>query len=330
MMNLKRMVRGLEADAAAREAVRLWEHDSGTLAFWRASTNFVYGIKNRGETYFLRFSHEEDNDAGQIEAELEFMQHLRNDGYAAVKPVASNRGELIEQVPTAHGIYYAVAFEEAKGIRLDRCKLAAADYGRWGVSLASLHRSSMTFEPKGAGRGSWKDAMAFISSVLRQHPNETDAIAEWVRLNDRLEKLPQTPGQYGHIHYDFERDNVFLDEATGEFTAIDFDDAMVHWFAMDVVSTLRDIADSGQEEADSAAEAFLEGYRSVKELEEGQLALAPYFERFSGLYGFARVLHALEDSDGVPDAPPWYEGLRTKLLRSLEKDREGFRRRATQ
>lgn len=52
MMKLSNMVRGLASDAVAKSLIQNWEHDEGTLTFWRASSNFVYAFENKQEKYF--------------------------------------------------------------------------------------------------------------------------------------------------------------------------------------------------------------------------------------------------------------------------------------
>lgn len=45
------------------------------------------------------------------------------------------------------------------------------------------------------------------------------------------------------IHYDFEFDNVFYDDESTTCNIIDFDDAMYHWYAMDIELTLDSLQD---------------------------------------------------------------------------------------
>lgn len=60
MMNLRNMVQGLESDAVALGLIAQWEHDKGTIKFWRASSTFVYAFKRKRKTYFLRFVFEQE------------------------------------------------------------------------------------------------------------------------------------------------------------------------------------------------------------------------------------------------------------------------------
>ncbi|OBZ14384.1 hypothetical protein A8L34_10605 [Bacillus sp. FJAT-27264] len=55
MMLLKNMVRGIADDSVAKQLIQRWEHDTDTLKFWRASSNFIYEFKRNAVSYFLRF-----------------------------------------------------------------------------------------------------------------------------------------------------------------------------------------------------------------------------------------------------------------------------------
>lgn len=103
MMKLTTMVRGLAGDKAARELIRNWEFDEGTLKFWRASSNFVYMFNRDGERYFLRFNFEEEHTAQQLTAELEFMQYLLKHEYPCVAPIPSVNGKWIETIQVPEG-----------------------------------------------------------------------------------------------------------------------------------------------------------------------------------------------------------------------------------
>jgi len=179
MMSLRNMVRGMENDAAAGQLIQYWEHDAGTLRFWRAGSNFVYRFEREGIPQYLRFIHEEDNTEENIRAELDVVLILIGKGYPAASPVRSKNGNRIETIHTADGRYHGVVFEQAKGIRLPLDQMTDRHAEEWGRSLASLHRLSEAYSCSDAStaspRRSWSDALAFAASVLKRHPREHGA-----------------------------------------------------------------------------------------------------------------------------------------------------------
>lgn len=327
MMSLKNMVRGSENDSVAKQLIESWEHDTGSLKFWRASSNFIYLFERSGVQHFLRFVHEEDNIIGNIQAELEFMQYLIASGFPTVSPVISNNGNWVETIRIAnHGRYYGVVFEQAKGVHLSLEQMTDQQAEQWGKSLGSMHILSESYIPGTAKRGSWLDALTFVSSVLQCHPYEKSARQELEQVLSLLSKLPTDAKHMGLIHYDFETDNLFYVEEESHFFAIDFDDAMTHWYAMDIVSAISDLLEQKDDKSQRKIDHFLSGYRSIRPLDEGWVQLFPLFQRFSDLYSFAHLLRSVKDMDSHL-SPEWAVQLKGKLLKVCNRIRERFIRK---
>ncbi|MEK0315557.1 GNAT family N-acetyltransferase [Cohnella sp. 56] len=325
MMSLKNMVRGLEKDAVAQQFIQLWDHDAHTLKFWRASSNFVYTFERRGSRQFLRFVHETDNSLVRIQAELDYMRFLAASDYPTAAPVLSIHDNRVETVETAgDGRYYGVVFEQAAGSPIPMEQMTDQHAEAWGGSLAALHQRSEQYSPGPAARGSWHDALLFISSVLQRHPDESGARLELDRLREQLSALPTDAAHFGLIHYDFQADNLFYLSGESRYCAIDFDDAMYHWYAMDIVSALADLAELHDDDARRVQAHFLTGYRAIRPLSERCQQAFPLFRRFAELYTLARLLRSVE---GIADDlyPSWAIGLRDKLLGICERIRKNYR-----
>ncbi|MDQ0901611.1 hypothetical protein [Paenibacillus sp. V4I7] len=125
------------------------------------------------------------------------------------------------------------------------------------------------------------------------------------------------------IHYDFQLDNNFWHASTSQFHDFDYDDAMNHWYAMDIVAALADVLDNTERVFSSQIECFLRGYTAICPLDKQMIEHFPKFLRFSKLYSLSRILTALEDSD-LSNTPPWYAGLRLKLKTMTDEMRLGF------
>lgn len=142
MMTLMNMVRGTENDLPAKEMIKYWNHEPGTLKMVRASSNFIYTFQWNGKRFYLRFTHEEDNSADNIQAELDFMMYLLEQGYETVAPVRSKSGNWIETLLTDHGRYHGVVFEQAQGEYVSLDEMKEPHFYQWGQSLARLHNFS--------------------------------------------------------------------------------------------------------------------------------------------------------------------------------------------
>ncbi|WP_262985224.1 phosphotransferase enzyme family protein [Paenibacillus elgii] len=125
------------------------------------------------------------------------------------------------------------------------------------------------------------------------------------------------------IHYDFQTDNVFWQEKSGQPSVIDFDDSMYHWFAMDIAAALTDQLEDESPESEAQLQAFVRGYRSVRPLDEAVVQVFPRFRRFAELYSFARLLASLENSE-LEEAPEWLDGLKAELQQYCDEMRQSF------
>ncbi|GGA48872.1 phosphotransferase enzyme family protein [Psychrobacillus lasiicapitis] len=326
MMNLGNMVRGLSSNTVAKSLIQFWEYDEATLQIWRASSNFVYAFKNNQIPYFLRFCSDQDNSIEQIKAELEFMHYLQLNNFPTVTPIYSKSDHLIETLKTPEGTYIAVVFSAAKGINLDSDTITEKQMEEWGKSLASLHCLSKTFEPVTERRQSWLDTVQFMEKVFQKHTKEQAALQELYRVTTWLQSIPTGNDVYGLIHYDFQLDNIFFEgNKEHSFHIIDFDDAIYHWYALDIVTALDDFIDEDNPHSKLLIQSFLNGYRSVNVLEDGAVAQFPYFKRYANLYKFAKLLSSL-DYGQITETPPWFDNLKVKLLRVAGELRQGFQK----
>jgi Ser/Thr protein kinase RdoA (MazF antagonist)/ribosomal protein S18 acetylase RimI-like enzyme len=323
MMYLKNMVQGLENDTPAKELIKCWHHDAGSLKFWRASSNFVYLFQVNDQPHYLRFIHEEDRSAEQIQAELDFMLNLLNKGFATVAPIRSIQGNWIETISTENGHYHGVLFEQAKGVHIPLDQMSDFHFEEWGKSLAHLHHLSESYTPNAIPRKSWVDTLDFIASVLKSHPQEHEALEEYGRIKAWLSELPSGVGHTGLIHYDFETDNVFYMKDELRFSAIDFDDSMYHWFMMDITSALTDLIEQNNQAANQNILRFISGYQSVKHLDNDYIEMMPRFQRFAALYTFARLLRCMDNLD-LLHPPDWIIQLRQKFIGICDQTRASF------
>lgn len=325
MMNLENMVHVLASNSVAQNLVEFWENDEGSLELWRASSNFVYAFKQNENQYFLRFSFEQDKTMDQLKAELEYMQYVYLNGFPSVVPIRSKNGELIETLMAPEGTYMAVVFSKANGINLDSDDITEIQMEEWGKSLGSLHTLSKKFEPEFVRRKSWLDTVELMEGVFQRHPADLIALEELNRVTSWLQSLPTDNDTFGLIHYDFQLDNIFFEEKRNCFNVIDFDDAMYHWYAIDIVTALDDFIGEENPSSKVLMQSFLNGYRSKMNLENDIVAQFPRFQRYANLYKFYKLLSSL-DHEVIIDAPSWYEGLRGKLMRVTDDLRMTFQK----
>lgn len=292
-----------------------WDYDADQLQLlerFRISSNAIYPFKSQGRLRFLRFAPLQEKTAPAVLAELDFLRYLRANDFPCLVSVPSKQGKQLETVLTSKGSFLATAFAGVPGRSLDPAQMTDQMIRGWGRTMGCLHRLSASYRPAGLRRQDHHQQLNWMKAVLDGLPGEEAARREVQIVSDWLADLPQDDDNYGLIHYDFETDNVFHDQKSGDFHVIDFDDAVYHWFMMDITTALFSYADDAPEGRFAAAmELFISGYRLEHDLTDAWVALMPGFRRYQNLYGYVRILHATRDP--VDDQPQWMENLRRRL-----------------
>lgn len=309
-------------ESLAKMLLGHWEYDEESLdlfKYYRISSNAVYPFRFQGRTQLLRFAPAPEKRQENVLAELEFIAYLRSRGYGALETVEATDGVKLVEAQTPWGSYYASVFRRVPGAQLSQIELRSDIIHRYGAALGELHRLSSTYEPAAAGckRWSWQEALAWMQEELAAFPMESAALAEAELLQDCLSRMPASSADYGLIHYDFECDNVFYDEQTQMCHVIDFDDALYHWYVMDIEQALGSLQDElPAEQMEQARRAFLDGYATTYDLPEENMVLVAACRRFAGLYSYVRCLRAL--SEQWNHEPEWMTGLRAHLQQRMK------------
>lgn len=145
--------------------------------------------------------------------------------------------------------------------------------------------------------------MDWCCVILSDFPGEEAALLEVKLLRRYLSGLAVAKMTIKWTaHYDFETDNVYFDKLT-KGHVIDFDDAMYHWFAMDIDQALDSLwtiwnrkTVIRQKYASSAAIA-----RNGRYLMKCSAKL-PVFRRFAKLYSYTRIRRSMSETwNNEPD-----------------------------
>jgi Ser/Thr protein kinase RdoA (MazF antagonist) len=302
------------------EILARWEHDAGRAKYWRASTNFVFFFKKLGHDCVLRFTHASERTVAAIQAEIDYVNFLAGQGLRVARPIRSTAGNDVESVVTEHGLFHAVVFEGLAGQQIDFDELTPDQCLRWGKALGELHNVSTHYSK--VGRPTWEDHLAFVAEILPA--DETAAFHTLAELKLQLDQLAITELNFGHIHYDFELDNIIWDgEQPG---IIDFDDSARYWFIADIALALGDLFVDGADNVNLQDETFLQfmrGYNDARPIDQDELKLIPLFLRLDNLVGFARLYRALTPINPTGE-PVWLTELRGKLGTVMHTYRDRF------
>jgi len=318
MMKLKHLFNN---PSLAEMLVINWAYDVTSLEmfqYFRISANAIYPFKINGEVCFLRCSPTSEKLHENVLAELEFIDYLRDAQYNALEPVLSKTGDEWIQKSTPWGDYYASVFKRVKGEQISKTSLDDEIVFAYGTALGQLHKISSEYTSPKTRRWAHADIFNWIEAVLFDLGIEGPPLEELAILRGYFSRLAIHPDNYGLIHYDFETDNVFYDGVTKSCSVIDFDDAMYHWYVMDIVQALKSLQDELSEgDYVQKKTIFITGYESEFCIDQDLFAVETVFERFANLYGYARVVRAIQEK--WENEPEWMVALRKKLTGYLGK-----------
>ena len=323
MMKLRHL---FDNPALAEMLLKNWEYDGTSLELFqhfRISANAIYPFRKNGEVCYLRCCPTSEKTRENLVAELEFINYLRSRQYNALEPVPSKAGDDLVQRSTPWGEYYASVFKRVKGKQISETDFSDEIMFAYGSSLGQLHQLSSEYAVPKTKRWAFSDVFNWIEETLKSLVLETSPMDELSLLGEYFSRLLINSKNYGLIHYDFELDNVFYDDSKKSCSVIDFDDAMYHWYVMDIVQALHSLkSEIAENEFPHKQAIFLEGYRSRFEIDDNLFAAALVFRRFANLYQYARVARAMHEHwDNEPD---WMVELRTRLTKSLVRNSEFF------
>jgi Ser/Thr protein kinase RdoA (MazF antagonist) len=267
-----------DRDDVAREALLRWPGDPSTLEHIATGASFTYRFASGANSRYLRLMPPGWRTVPELHGELAFIDHVAAKGVAAARPIASKRGDRIEQVETSRGAWLALVFRAIDGDSSDDEYWSAEQAREAGRLMARMHLAAQDFElPQDAERPTWRDEFTGLEGELPRDESELWRIIE--RARGLFDRLPQSRDCYGMVHFDLSGDNLIWQELSP--TAIDFDDCMWHWYAGDIARTVAYLRMTDGGEVGPREAAFTAGYEQVRRLDTRWRDLLPEFLRLA-------------------------------------------------
>ena len=279
---------------AAREAAKAFPVDDPRLTLVTVSENVTFRLTDgcTGEDWVLRLHRPGYHSETELEAERIWTSALRAAGLAAPEPLAARDGRaFVPQAVAGTGEVRLVGVTRwIEGEVLDDF-LASPDragerplwFHRLGALVARTHLQSEAWTPPPGFARTRLDADGLMGPAPRWGPFWDHAaltaedrelvLAARKIVHGRLSDLPQEPAVFGMIHADLHPGNLLV--RGDDLAIIDFDDAAFGWRMYDIAVAL-----THQQASPDFAEvrdAFLAGYRQVRDLPETEAAQLPLF-----------------------------------------------------
>lgn len=223
----------------ANVALALWRGNAESLKRVEDSTNSVYSFIQTGEQRFLRLTPNRLRTKNQIEAELDFVIFLHQNGVNAALPITSADGRLIEEINFTDKSLFACVFEEAKGERFkyDSAESNKEHFRLRGRTLGQIHTlSEIYIPPRDFRRFAWDEDRLLIEADEFLPMSEKIVRREYEKLKEQLQDYRKSNKTFGLIHGDFGETNYRYQ--SDRLNVFDFDDCCYHWFIYDIAVTI--------------------------------------------------------------------------------------------
>jgi Ser/Thr protein kinase RdoA (MazF antagonist) len=290
------------------------------FASYEGCENLVYEYERDGRPFILRISFRPDRTAGQIQAELHFVNYLAEHGVGVSRPVLSQNGNLLETVQAAGIPFHIVSFVKGKGMRVPdngyryREGVPIEQYFQnWGRILGQMHALAKDYQPasRRVKRPAWVEIHKSRLMVETRVPDRLSVVRDRIQaLLEEILSLPKDRDSYGLIHGDFNDGNFTVDYTNGDITAFDFDDCCYFWFIYELASAweggIGRAMFRGLEERkafmDHYMEQVMEGYNQENSLSAEWLARLPLFVRLIQVEEFLHFAQYIEEADAEMQA----------------------------
>jgi len=296
----------LRSDALLNELKRRYSYIKPiSCQLFKTGMNDVYVVKAEQNTYYLRISLTGMHERHDYEEELFIINSLGGNGIKVVTPVSCEDGSFVWQINAPEGIRYAVMFLEAeKGPSNDKVKMGynlgqmvaqmhmIADENNYTVSRNPIDFTQLIKKP-----------LKMIQSHLEHRSTDyfflQNAAEELSKSIDDM-GMTQRP-HWGFCHGDVHAKNVCFDG--NKPTLIDFDCMGYGWRAYDIcVFAWYETLTNSEYIKDDACKAYIEGYKSVRQLDGNELSA---INAFSALREFWLMGHHA-DLLGRNEGSGWY------------------------
>ena len=318
----------------ALEALDHWPVRAHEPVLMKYRENAVFRITLEGGQFAaLRLHRPGYHDETSLRSELHFMAALKLGGMDVPSPVPTKRKQSLVRLPAnrhfAEQHVDVVSWIDGaplgqSGVPLPHSAEMQADiFFRIGQGMATMHQLADAWEPPERFRRPTWDAEGLVGEkplwgrfwdcrgVSAESTIALSALR--IELHHALANAESPSLDYGLIHADLVRENIFLTGAENNVAFIDFDDAGHGFRLFDLATTL--LKNRNEPAYPAIEQALISGYRSRRSLSNTALANLPLFMLLRNL----TYIGWLAERPELPDAA---ERLSRYVNESLEMARK--------
>lgn len=321
--------------ARAREALLHWEAPPQEPVLIKYRENAVFRITLAdGRHAALRLHRAGYHNASALHSELLWMEALHRDGLDVPSTVPARDGRILVELPPGHGSMprHADVVSWLDGSPLGESGIPLPYptekkrqlFHRIGATMAELHNSADRWHvPPSFVRPDWNEDGILGDTPLwgrfwdfgllsAQQREQLSDLRE--RLRHMLLQYTLANPDYGLIHADLVRENIFVSENGIAF--IDFDDSGYGFRLFDIATAL--LKNRAEPDYAGLEAALVEGYRTRRPLDEADLRALPLFLALRSVTYIGWLSSRPEMTDAT-ERLARYVGVTMELAKALEK-----------
>ena len=249
--------------------------------FYSGGFNHTYRVKTvDGSSYYLRAYRIRWRTLADVQVELDVLNHLKNKGFPAARPLAYKDGHYFCTVAAPEGRRFLALFTEAPGVEISYTQDAVGNAQRYGRAVAVMHNALDDFTSP--HMRFHLDLAHFIDQPLHNiqpflshRPADWDFLQHFAEtLRQRILTIPAEILEQGFCHGDLQgyHANITPD---GTLTFFDFDCGGFGYRAYDLAVFLWCCR---LEDAVSVRwTPFLESYRENRSIHARDVQAVPLF-----------------------------------------------------
>lgn len=272
-----------------------------TLVFLYQGMHDTYLVQAPSAKYILRIYRSGWKTLPQVEAEIELLLMLKDQGSSVSYPMALANGSFIQPINSPEGERHAVLFSYAPGEKPSA--LNATHACLFGKLIANIHLSTQGKRIENLHRDYLvnpilDEVTQTIRVVLGAYPeaqNKLDSIVSAIhkKLTPSLLQELKTGICHGDPHYE----NICIEPITHKVTIYDFDFSGNGYLLYDIGSFCH-----YERNNKKVIESFLEGYEQILPLTKTEREVVPYFRVLMRLFHLGA---RSKNADGIRN-PLWF------------------------
>lgn len=298
------------------------------IQFFLRGMNDTYILEAGSVKYIFRVYREDRRNKSDIDFELELLNDLHEKGVNVSIPITRKDGTIMNEFFVPEGVRYGVMFTFAEGN--EKPIHAVDDSYLFGQAVAQIHKAADNFKSEHVrGKLDFEHLIEKPLNTIKVHmehrPEDYKFLHDLVmRLKAQIEQHLEVGLDWGICHGDLHGNTnvAFTDE--GKLTHYDFDICGYGWRAYDIAEfrLAREIhSGHNKDEVERLWAAFLNGYKSLRDLSDTDISAVPMFVALRQLWLFALCFNEGE-LIGAADFDNGFIDSKMDYFRNLEGSNE--------